>query len=226
MDCNKPTYLSSKHKVASRSIPKKKLTSGVISTTEACMWLKDGNAAIFNYSIPYIRYYVDGVETDTPTIARGDSFTNADCYKEGIESTYAMLLQCMGYFRNILGPIVSPIEGQCGSCENDGINMCTIVTHSSVDVRNASGEVTYFWEVAGCSLCEGQGTDTIEISTTGLYSINISVRCTVTDKYTTTVRESMCIHKRTHDDTGDFVLVPHINLKPSPNLVPYTGVIK
>ncbi len=225
MDCTKTTYWSSEHIVASRSIPKKKLTSGVISTTEACMWLNDGNAAIFNYSIPYVRYYVDGVETDTPTINKGDSFVDADCYLEGIESTYAMLLQCMGYY-GVLGPIVSPITGSCGSCDNNGTTMCTITTKSEVSISNTSGDYTIEWEVAGGSILSGQGTNVIEVRTTGLYSVMLEIRCVVTDKYITTVRERSCLHSRTHNQVGDTVLVPHVALKPRPDLVPLTGEIQ
>ncbi len=225
MDCIETTYLSDKHKVASRSIPKKELVSGVISTTEACMWLNGSDAAIFNYSIPYNRYYINGVETDVPTIAKGDSFINADCYLEGIESSYAMLLQCMGYLHGY-GPEVSEIKGSCGSCDNDEINSCAITTVSTITVQDASGEVGYAWEVAGASILSGQSTDTIQIRTIGIYSVNVEIRCIITDKYTTTIRERSCLHSRTHDQIGDTVLVPHVALKPKPDLVPLTGEIK
>ncbi len=213
-----------RHREASRSLPEKELVNGTIHVDKSCMWFKDGNGAIFNGSVPYDRYYVDGVETSTPTINRGDSFTDAECYKEGIEGTYSMLLQCMGYYFG-LGPDMSEIHNVCGSCDNDGVVSCSITTSSSVKVLNTSGDVTYFWEIAGASLVDGQGTDSILVNTVGLYSVNVDIRCTVTDKYTTTVRESTCLHRRTHNSVGDTFLVPHVALKPRPDLVPLTGDI-
>ncbi len=218
-------YLSDEHKVASRSTWIRELTDGTISTTKACIYLKGANAAIFNYSIPYNRYYVNGIETDTPIINKGDSFTGVDCYKESIEASYAMLMQCMGYADGTLGPFVGPIRSYCSSCDNNGIVACSITTKSEIKVEGASGTEVYFWEVAGASLVSGQGTDTIEINTTGLYSVNVDIRCTVTDTYTSTVRETTCLHKRTHNSIGDTYLVPHVALKPKPDLVPLTGDI-
>jgi len=219
-------YISKQHRIGDRSIPEKEFTSGKISTVKACLWFKDGNAAIFNRSIPYDRYYVNGIETDIPTISKGDSFVNADCYKEGIEGTYAMILNCMGYL-NRLGIRVR-VTGGCGSCDNDGVVSCMIRTTHKADVENVSrnGSVVYNWEVAGGSLVSGQGTDTIVVETIGIYSVNVAIRCTVTDKYTSAYDEYDCLHKRENNAIGDTVLVPHVALKPADDLVPYTGRIK
>ncbi len=217
-------YISNHHKIADRSIPERKLTSGKISTSKACMWIKGSQAAIFNYSIPYVRYYVNGVETDTPTIAKGDSFVDADCYLEGIESTYAMLLQCLGYYGSY--GVRVDVRGNCGSCDNDGVAMCQILTTHEAIVENVSGDVDYSWEITGGSIKSGQDTNKIVVETIGIYSVMVAVRCTVTDNHSSAYDEEDCLHGRTHNQIGDSVLVPYVTLKPKPDLVPYTGEIK
>ncbi len=216
-------YVSDKQKIADRSIPQKKLTSGVISTDKACMWIDGSNAAIFNYSVPYNRYYIDGVETDTVTISKGDSFVDADCYLEGIESTYAMMMQCMGYPGGN-PPVVSEIKNTCGSCESAVGAECTVISTHSIKVSGTtSGDVTYRWEVEGGGILEGQDTDTIRVVTVGIYSMTVFVKCTVSDNYEEAVRETSCVHER--DNVGETLLVPHPLLKPKLDLVPNTGEI-
>ncbi len=211
-------YLSADHKIANRSVPKLTLTSGVISSNVACFWLDNGYAAIFNRSIPYTRYFINGIETETPTISMGDGFTDADCYYEGIETSYDMLLKCMGY-NNGLGVKVD-IEKQDGFCRNDGVANCTIRTTNVAKVTNASGDYSYYWEVTGASIKEGQGTDTIVVETTGLYGIKVGIRCTVTDRYTIGFDETTNLHQRQKYDDNVSVLVPYITLKPQTYLKP------
>ena len=85
-------YITDKHRISGRSIPKKVLTSGTISEDVACMIIDGVNAAIFNYSIPYSRYYVSGVETDVVLFSKGDTFVDVDYYAEGKEHTFQELM--------------------------------------------------------------------------------------------------------------------------------------
>ena len=211
-------YISKQHRIGDRSIPKKKLTSGVISTTEACYWVKGNRAAIFNYSVPYTRYYINGIETDTPTIAKGDSFIDADCYSEGIEGTLQMLMFCQGYYDGF--GVRMSIKSTCGKCDNDLIIECTVTSTHRAIVENSSGIPAYEWNITYGTIISGEGTAVIVVETVGIYSVKFDVSCTVTDKYTSATDIEECIHYRQQYDPGYSILVPHIALYPQTNLIP------
>jgi len=209
-------YVSDHHRVGARSLPEKKLVDGVIASDKACMIIVGDKASIFNRSIPYERHYVKGVETVTAQFRRGDSFSGALCYLEGIESTYDMLLHCYGYFKKF-GPSVK-IVSKVPSCSNDGSSACAITSSHRVDVDNASGDISYHWEVTNASLVSGQGTDTVQVTTIGIHSIEVGIRCTVTDKYISGHTEVAVIHERISE--GKRKLVPRTMLKPRRDLTP------
>ncbi len=62
-----------KHDVARRSLTKKIMYSGTVPSEEAFMWIDGDKAAIFNCSIPYERFFLNGVEVDTRYVERDDS---------------------------------------------------------------------------------------------------------------------------------------------------------
>jgi len=209
-------YMSDHHRVASRSIPERTMVSGTIATDTACMIIKGSKASIFKYSHEYEEHFTNGILTTTKHFAKGDTFVDADCYMEGIEATHAMMLQCYGYFQ-VFGPSVK-IDSNVPSCRNDGTSACTITSTHTAKVTNASGDVSYHWEVTNASLSGGQGTDTIKVTTVGIPSIEVGILCTVTDKYTTGHTEITVTHERI--SAGKRKLVPRTALKPRPDLTP------
>ena len=208
-------YLTRKHKVGGRSVVTKTLQAGSISDRVACMIWSGNHATIFNYSVPYDRHYIDGVETDTPLFTKGESFSGVDYYGEGREHSYQDLLFKMGYYDGL--GIKLWVRNNNGMCENDGVSPCAIRTTHTARIENYSGDVGYVWEVSGATIESGQGTSSIVVETIDIDSVDVTVKCTVTDTYSSAVVEEDMVHTRI---TYRPILVPRIYLFPSSTLTP------
>ena len=73
-----------------KSLTREVLTSGTYPDVIAFMWVSGDRAAIFNQSVPYVRFYTDGVEVSVRHIERGHPVTGE--VSVGREYTYGDIL--------------------------------------------------------------------------------------------------------------------------------------
>ncbi len=176
-----PEYLSFDHKIASSSITFKIQEGGVTPDSQAFMWIEDDMSAIFNNSIPYETFYIEGQLTDTRFIERGTP-TSGTIYT-GEEYTYLELWQVLG-LEYVHFNIEEIVRGVCVLDEDQ--DPCTI---SSVYECNGT-EGKYLWEVSGAVGEPDNTKRTFEVTTTGINDVSFKVTLTVTSGDTKTATQT------------------------------------